>query len=179
MDSPTRKDIRLDGYDYSRSGAYFVTVCTNKKQCLFWEHQNKYLPITEQPVGAASRRPQTHRKIRLSEQGKIVKDELNTIPSIYPNIIFIPKYVIMPNHVHMIIVIDDGCGIGGRRNAAPTISRIMNQFKGCVSRKCGFSVWQKSFYDRIIRNEHEYRAFWEYIETNPMTWENDELFSKE
>ena len=83
----------------------------------------------------------------------------------------------MPNHVHLIIIISNDVN-GGRRNAAHTISRIMNQFKGCVSRKSGFPVWQKSFYDRIIRNANEYRAFCDYIISNPSTWGNDELFSK-
>jgi len=103
---------------------------------------------------------------------------LKIIPSIYPDIVFIPKSVIMPNHIHLIIVLN-AYSESGPPKAAPTIGSIINKFKGAVSKKSGFHVWQKSFYDRIIRNEQEYRAFWEYIEANPMTWENDELFSKE
>lgn len=204
MERPSRKDIRLGDFDYSRDGAYFVTVCTKNKMCIFWEKNDKYKPFTaandndenepqnngsmpkqnknadSQSVGAAFRRPQISRKIRLSEYGRIVKNELLKIPSIYPDLIFIPKFVIMPNHIHLIIVIShDYCGYDGRRNAAPTISRIMNQFKGSVSRQSGFSVWQKSFHDRILRNEHEYHGAWQYIENNPSNWENDELFIDE
>ncbi len=84
----------------------------------------------------------------------------------------------MPNHIHLIIVLN-AYSESGPPKAAPTIGSIINKFKGSVSKKSGFHVWQRSFYDRIIRNEQEYRAFWKYIETNPMTWENDELFSKE
>lgn len=178
---PARKNIRLDNYDYSRNGAYFITLCTKDKMCIFWDNNDKYQPLpqenTPQTVGAAFRRPGTRNKIRLSEYGQIVKNELNKIPTVYPDVVFISKYVIMPNHIHLIIIISNDVN-SGRRNAAPTISRIMNQFKGCVSRKTGFPVWQKSFYDRIIRNKNEYRAFISYIETNPINWENDELFSK-
>lgn len=186
MDKPARKDIRLGNYDYSRNGAYFVTICTQNKMCIFWDNNDKYKPVLPEKnhdnntpnVGAASRRPQSNGKIRLSEYGIIVKNELKKIPSIYPNIIFIPKFVIMPNHVHLIIVINNNVN-NGRRNAAPTISRIMNQFKGSVSRQSGFSIWQRSFYDRILRNEQEYRGAWQYIENNPAEWENDKLFCKE
>jgi len=182
MDRPVRKDIRLDNYDYSRNGAYFITICTKNKMCIFWDNNDKYKPIADnQPpiVGAASRRPQNNdKKIHLSEYGKIVKNELNKIPTIYSDIVFIPKFVIMPNHVHLILVVNNDNN-NGRRNAAPTVSRIMNQFKGCVSRQSGFSVWQKSFYDRVLRNEWEYRNAWQYIENNPINWENDELFCKE
>ncbi|MCR4888344.1 MAG: hypothetical protein K5979_04085 [Ruminococcus sp.] len=180
MDKPKRKNIRLKGYDYSRNGAYFVTICTQNKMCIFWENYGKYQPLTDtiKNVGAAFRRPQEERKIHLSEYGRIVKNELKKISSIYPDVIFIPKFVIMPNHVHMIIVISKDIN-DGRRNAAPTISTIINQFKGSVSRQSGFSVWQKSFHDRILRNEHEYFDAWRYIENNPLNWENDELFSKD
>lgn len=187
MDRTSRRDIRLYGYDYSRNGAYFVTVCAQNKMCIFWENNDKYKPISHEhtakseppTVGAAFRRPQNGRKIHLSEYGIIVKNELKIIPSIYPESIFIPKFVIMPNHIHLIIVINNDDVNNGRRNAAPTISRIMNQFKGSVSRQAGFSVWQRSFYDRVLRNEWEYRGAWQYIENNPINWENDELFSKE
>lgn len=209
MDKPTRRDIRLHGYDYSRNGAYFVTVCTKDKMCIFWENEQKYRPLTEcadnerliesqitkivsnppfqknihqsqsPPVGAAFRRPRSSSKIHLSEYGKIVKNEILKIHLIYPDIVSVPIFVVMPNHIHMIIVIDDIEQVSGRRNAAPTVSRIMNQFKGSISKQIGFPPWQKSFYDRIIRNQHEYDAFWRYIENNPINWENDELFSKE
>ena len=170
MERPTRKEHRLKSYDYSQNGAYFVTICTRNRQYLFWNNYDFGR------VGAAFGGPQS--KITLSEYGKIVKEELKIIPSIYPDIVFIPKSVIMPNHIHLIIVLN-AYSESGPPKAAPTIGSIINKFKGSVSKKSGFHVWQRSFYDRIIRNEQEYRAFWKYIETNPMTWKNDELFSKE
>ncbi len=170
MDMPHRKDIRLKNYDYSRNGAYFVTICTHNRKYIFWKNYDTYR------VGAAFGGP--HEKILLTEYGKIVKDELMRIPSIYTDVVFIPKFVIMPNHIHLIIVINS-YNEKGPPKAAPTIGRIINMFKGAVSKKSGFRVWQKSFYDHIIRNNEEYRIYWQYIESNPENWENDELFINE
>ncbi len=170
MDRPQRKDIRLDNYDYSRSGAYFVTICTRHRQYLFW---NDY---DIRNVGAAFGGPRG--KITLTEYGKIVREELKKIPSIYPDIVFVPKFVIMPNHIHLIIVLNT-FSENGPPKAAPTIGSIINKFKRAVSKKSGFKVWQKNFYDRVLRNEWEYRNAWQYIENNPENWENDELFCME
>ena len=182
MERPVRKDIRLGNYDYSRNGAYFVTICTKDKMCIFWQNNDKYTALkadTDNPsVGAHSVRPRCESKIRLSEFGIAVKKSFKTVAAYYPMIHF-DRYVIMPNHIHAIIRINASNVIGGRTECAPTLSQVIKNFKENVTRNIGFSVWQRSFYDRIIRNEQEYRAFWEYIETNPMTWENDELFSKE
>jgi len=83
------------------------------------------------------------------------------------------KYVIMPNHMHMIIVLHPG---NGPAKLAPTISRIIQQFKGSISKQVGFSIWQKSFYDHIIRNDQEYEKIYDYIETNPLKWEEDKYY---
>ncbi|SEH51905.1 REP element-mobilizing transposase RayT [Ruminococcus flavefaciens] len=170
MDTPQRKDIRLNNYDYSRNGAYFVTICTRNRRYLFWNDHDI------RNVGAAFGGP--HGKITLTEYGRIVREELKKIPSIYPDIVFVPKFVIMPNHIHLIIVLN-AFSENGPPKAAPTIGSIINKFKGAVSKKAGFKVWQKNFFDRVLRNEWEYRNAWQYIENNPENWENDELFCKE
>lgn len=209
---PTRKDIRLKNYDYSHNGAYFVTVCTKNKMCIFWENNDKYKPFAAKNgdgsnvpdanvknvsttnanvknvqipnVGAHSVRPSmvTDTKIHLSEFGKAVKNSLKNINVHYP-MVYVDKYVIMPNHIHAIIRIDLNNsaydGFGGRTLCAPTLSLIIKHFKEYVTKQIGFSVWQKSFHDRILRNEHEYYGAWQYIETNPANWENDELFINE
>lgn len=84
------------------------------------------------------------------------------------------NYVIMPNHIHMLIAIDD-CG---RTLFAPTISRIVKQFKGVVTKQIGKSIWQRSFYDHIIRDEQDYVEKWNYIENNPARWLDDDLYVK-
>ena len=175
MNVPVRKPIRLHDYDYSRSGAYFVTVCTKNKQHLFWDNNDKYRPFgydTDQSVGANCVRP--HNRIHLSSIGIVVKNELQKISTLYNGEIKISKYVIMPDHIHMIIdIISPDIG---RTQFAPTISRVIKQFKGSITKQIGFSPWQRSFNDHIIRNQAEYAAYWRYIESNPVNWENDGLF---
>lgn len=219
MERPSRKDIRLGGFDYSRDGAYFVTVCTKNKMCIFWENNDKYKPFTaannndenepqnngsmpkqnknadkkinsqinsqmdSQSVGAHSMRPpNVSHKIRLSEFGWAVKHSFQIVSDHYP-MVFFDKYVIMPNHIHMIIRISKKNSYydleNGRTECAPTVSQIIKNFKENVTREIGFSVWQKSFHDRILRNEYEYNGAWQYIENNPSNWENDELFIDE
>ena len=173
---PIRKKIRLENYDYSGNGAYFVTICTKDKMCILWDNRDKYGPLKQSVplVGAHSVRPKMSGKIHLSEYGKCVKMGLKNINVHYP-MVFTDKYVIMPNHIHVIIRISND--VADRRTVcAPTLSLIIKQFKEYVTKQIGFSIWQKSFYDRIIRNEREYSAFREYIEANPENWESDELF---
>jgi putative transposase len=80
----------------------------------------------------------------------------------------------MPNHIHMIIVLND---VNESSKNTPTLSRIVQQFKGAITKQVGFSLWQKSFYEHIIRHEKEYLEIWDYIETNPLKWNEDEYFN--
>ena len=155
---PQRKYIRLMDYDYSQAGYYFITICSKDKKKIFWN--------VETTCGCQLQ------KIDLSNIGQVIDTEINKIDHIY-EAVEINKYIIMPNHIHMIIVLHDE---NGPAKLAPTISRIIQQFKGSVSKQIGFSVWQKSFYDRIIRNEHDYQEIWQYIETNPLKWGDDEYY---
>lgn len=181
MKGAVRKEIRLEGYDYSRNGAYFVTVCTKNKMCIFWDNNDKYRPITTENndvpiVGTAIGRPDCNTgKIHLSEYGRYVKQGLMNIQKHYP-MVYVDKFVIMPNHIHVIIRIDTVSYLGGRPMAVPTISQVINQFKGWVSKRAGFHVWQGRFHDHILRNEHEYTGAWQYIENNPINWQNDEYY---
>lgn len=156
MDLPQRKNMRLKGYDYSQDGAYFITICVKDRHCLLWEND----------VGACIARP------GLSEIGMIINTAINNIHQIYKTI-YIDKYVIMPNHIHMILVLQ---GDNGRAMRAPTVSTIINQMKGYVSKQIGYSIWQKLFHDHIIRSEEEYQRIWEYIDTNPLKWQDDRYF---
>ena len=119
-------------------------------------------------VGATCGRPQFDGT--LSEYGTIIDTEIQRICTIYPDV-SVAVYSIMPDHIHMILTIArEGCG---RPQVAPTISRIIQQFKGTVTKKIGFCLWQKSFFDRIIRSEPEYREIWQYIQENPTKWEEE------
>ena len=152
---PVRKRNRLLNYDYGNNGAYFLTICTKDRIALFGEI-----------VGAATCRPY----IALTEQGKILDEAILTIADIY-DCVSAPEYVIMPNHVHLIIVI--AADNSGRQVAAPTIMRIVGNMKRVVSLRVGFSPWQKSFHDHVIRNLDEYNRIAEYIRSYLITWEQD------
>ena len=142
-----RKPIRIENYDYSAPGAYFITVCINNRKPILWN------------VGAATCRP------NLSKIGSVVETAILQIPVHYPAV-SVDKYCVMPDHIHMILSINTD--EGGRQVAAPTVSTIVGHMKRWVSMQIGYSIWQKSFIDRVIRNDLGYRAAWEYIENNPI-----------
>lgn len=152
---PKRKPNRLKDYDYSQKGAYFITICTQNKKC-----------ILSHIVGADIIRP---KGIELTEYGKIVENAIENIPIIYPNCL-VDKYVIMPNHIHLILSIRNS---SGRIISAPT---VIGQFKRYVSKTVGISIWQKGFYDHIIRGDEDYISKARYIENNPARWQEDKYY---
>lgn len=154
MDLPKRKNIRLNDYNYSSNGAYFITICNKNKENLLWKN-----------VGANCVRPLD--QLPLSKIGIVIENEIYKLNTVYENI-KVDKYQIMPNHIHLIIFIYEDSN--GRTQFAPTISRIIKQFKGSITKQIEFSIWQKSFYDRIIRNEKEYQEVWNYIHNNPLKY---------
>ena len=162
MELPKRKQNRLTEYDYSTPNAYFITICTDQRKNLFWEN-----------VGAAIGRQED---VSLTRLGAIVQRGIEAIPKHYPTIT-VDKYAIMPNHIHLLLQINTDAD--GRPMAAPTISIVINQTKGAISKQADFSVWQKGFYDHIIRNENDYLQIWNYIEGNPGKWAEDKLFVSE
>ena len=89
----------------------------------------------------------------------------------------VDTYVIMPDHIHLLLQINTGND--GRPLAAPTVSRVINQVKGAISKEIGFSVWQKGFYDHVIRRGDDYTEVWRYIDNNPARWLEDELYIHE
>ena len=162
-----RRSIRLKGYDYSQAGAYFVTVCTQNRECLFGE------VIDGEMV--------------LNDIGKIVAGEWMKTGAIRNNVA-LDKWVVMPNHFHGILVVDDGRGTAHR---APTVEQfgqpvsgsiptIIRSFKSAVTKRIneirktpGEKLWQRNYYERIIRNENELNHIREYIANNPMKWKLD------
>ena len=157
---PKRKPTRLKGYDYSTPGAYFITICTHNKQCILGDI------IVGQGLAPA--------EINLSQYGNIAKDQLLDLENRYKSI-KIDKYVIMPNHIHLIMRINNPAGA----SPCPTISDIICSFKSLTTRACNKSdnktqkIFQTSFHDHIIRNEKDYKKIWEYIDTNAIKWKQD------
>ena len=182
----SRKNNRLEFYDYSQNGAYFVTICAKDKQKIFWNNQ-------QCSVGAVSGRPQDKQKIfwneqpyfvgdgahdvpqiRLSVYGKIVNDEIIKSNEIY-NYIKVEKYVIMPNHIHLIINVQN---VDRGTSRAPSrtneiIPSFISMLKRFTNKKCGEKIWQRSFHDHVIRNQADYNRIWEYVDTNAIKWESD------
>ena len=169
-----RHSIRLPGYDYSRAGAYFVTICTHEKECLFGK-------ITDGDMD-------------LNEFGKIVWKFWQQIPARYENV-DIPVAVVMPNHFHGIILFHETAGGGKvtteqlndpafrRRMLLP---KIMGYFKmNCAKEinelrnSSGIPVWQKNYYEHIIRDEMDYERKYNYIKNNPLKWLEDEEYSQQ
>ena len=150
MDQPKRKRIRLETYNYASPGAYFLTICTRGRKMLLWKSD---------AVGAAISRPQNAVPIpcRLSAYGELVEQAIQNIPHVYPEG-SVDRYVIMPNHVHLLLQI-------GRRAAdsrpydetdGASLERVIGQMKRWVSRQAGFPMWQKSYYDHVVRSEKDY-----------------------
>ena len=160
MERPTRKPNRLPEYDYSQNGAYFVTVCTADKKSLFWD-----------TVGAAISRPLMENEDLvpqppLSAYGRIVEQGIQNIPHCYPSV-SVEKYCIMPDHIHMILCFAKD---SERQITAPTLSRVVGQMKRWVSKQIGAGIWQKTYFDRVIRNSTEYTEIWRYIHENPLKY---------
>lgn len=163
---PQRVKNRLENFDYSSCGAYFVTICTRDRQNYFWKD-------TFSTVGATIGRPQD---VELTQYGEIVREAIDGIHSTYPAV-SVESDVIMPNHVHLLLrVCADECG---RPLVAPTVSRIINQLKGYVSKRAGKVIWQKSFYDHVVRGREDYEEHLKYIDENPIRWRYDELYTEE
>ena len=165
MEQNERKLNRLENYDYSRNGLYFITICTKNRVPYLSE-------ITEDPlfVGADIIRP----IINLTNIGKILDYSINEIKNHYENV-SVMKYCIMPDHVHLIISIVNEIvpADSGRMVSAPTVSTIIGSLKRFVSKETGISLWQKKFHDHIIRNEKEFLEICSYIDNNPINWVND------
>ena len=144
---PKRKNPRLKGYDYTSENYYFLTICTHKKQCIFGK---------------------TDEKNALRE---IAGEGILKIPEHYKGI-KVDKFVVMPNHVHLLVYVS-----GGQID----INTVIGSYKSYVTRMIhktnpDLQVWQDSFHDHIIRNEKSYQNIWSYIEANPMNWEKDCFF---
>ena len=150
---PKRKDIRIPDFDYSTPGVYFITVCTANREKIFWSDRRGDL--------------WSPANVPLSKIGMIVDHEVQKLNTIY-DAVRVDKYCIMPDHIHFILSINTD--ENGRTQFAPTMSRVIKQFKGSITKQVGKPIWQKSFYDHGIRNQRDYDEIWEYIENNPLKY---------
>jgi putative transposase len=158
---PQRKNIRLPGYDYSLPGAYFVTICTKGRIKLFGEIAEK--------------------KMIRNNYGDIVQSCWDDIPCHYPHV-KLDEFVIMPDHIHGIIVINDN-PVGSRhastllRGRSNVLGDIIGSFKSAATKRVneirhtsGSSVWQRGYYEHIIRDANSLNRIRKYIKYNPFEW---------
>jgi putative transposase len=148
-----RQSIRLNGYDYSASGAYFITICTHEREHLFGD-------IVDETI-------------ELNILGDIARSHWQQLSQHHPNIIM-DESIVMPNHLHGIIVLESLTG------NTKSISEIIRGFKTFSAKAInkerglrGIPIWQRNYYDRIIRNELELDRVRQYIINNPRNWDAD------
>ena len=154
MELPKRKQIRLPDYDYSAPGCYFITICTHNRQCIL-----SRITVGADALGGPN--------LQLTDTGNVVEQYILSTDRITG--FHVVNYVVMPNHIHMILRIDNG----PPRASAPTASDAVGALKRLVNRRLGHDIWQRSFHEHVIRNEHDYREIWEYIDDNPAKWAED------
>ena len=178
-----RRSIRLKGYDYSLAGAYFVTVCTQDRLCLFGNVNNE--------------------QMTLNQAGQMVYEQWLDLPKRFPESA-IDEFTMMPNHLHGILIINDnettqsvGAPLVGAQNKvdktnkagtrpAPTLGEIVGAFKSITTNEYIRGVkqhdwpsfpgklWQRNYFERVIRDEDELNRIREYIIYNPMKWTEDQ-----
>jgi len=157
-----RRSLRLPEYDYSQIGTYFVTICVHRRERLLGSIRNV--------------------EMQLNEYGQIVAECWQWLPGAYPYVC-LDEWVIMPNHLHGIIVIN---GRGGSRTApikefkAKPLGRLIGAFKTVSTKKInafrqikGAAFWQRNFFEHVVRNEESLNRIREYIITNPQRWDLD------
>jgi putative transposase len=162
-----RHSTRLRGYDYTLNGIYYITICSFNKRKLFGDIQDG--------------------KIRISDLGLIVQEEWLKTEKLRKYVI-LGEFIIMPNHFHGIIIIQNSVQSAlhfedERKNFAASLGSIMINFKAAVTKQCRsltqnntLEIWQRNYFDHIIRNEDDLNRCREYIIQNPANWNKDELF---
>ena len=185
---PRRKKTRLDGYDYSKPAMYFITICTENRGSVLSRIVGG--DVLDAPSRAFDLRrisdiPEDYH-IELLPYGEVLQARLQEMNDYYENI-NIDRYVIMPDHVHILLTVyhesfDEENGAS--RTSPPTrqhsiVSRFVSTLKRFCNKSYGMNIWQRSFHDHIIRNLEDYEEHINYICENPMRWCYDELYAKE
>lgn len=162
MELPHRKSPRLRDYDYSAPGAYFVTICTKDRKCI----------LSRIVGGDALIAPQ----VILTEYGTVANEQIHRMDALYDHIA-VDQYVIMPNHIHLLLRVDAN---GPTGTSAPTrprqhqaVADFVSTFKRFCSKAYGASLFQRSYHDHVIRSDADYEKIAAYIATNPTRWTED------
>lgn len=172
---PIRKAMRLKGYDYSRGGCYFVTICVRDRKAIL----SKVFPVRQkEPLNRVGTgvlaRPQY--AVKLSAFGKIVEETISYMDAHY-DAVQIDKYCIMPDHIHLLITLQSDDLICQDRRGRLSLRDVVRQFKTYTTKRCreatgdnSLLLWQPRYYDHIIRNDEDYCEKWRYIDENPIKY---------
>lgn len=151
--------MRLQNADYNENGTYFITLCTQNKRCVL-------SVIEDSPEGPA---------VKLLPYGEIAEKYINQLNDFYSDI-SIDRYVIMPNHIHILLSVEKDRGlVSSVQNSS--ISKFISTFKRFCNKVYGRNIWQYRSYDHIIRSEKDYEEHANYIYYNPFRWCYDELYT--
>ena len=171
---PQRKRMRLKNYDYSKPGAYFITICTENRR-----------KILSRIVGAdVLDGPKT---VSLLPHGEIAEKHIHQLNDFFDNR-KVERYVIMPNHIHIILIVygDDLLPMecGASRTSPPTkqhavVSQFVSTFKRFCNKEYGGNIWQRSFHDHVIRSRRDYEEISQYRQDNPRLWREDCFYTEE
>ena len=157
--NPSRKRTRLKDYDYGAPGAYFVTICTWQKEKI----------LSQILVGEGlCALPQ----VILTDTGRLVDRAIRYLMEEETDFV-VDRHVIMPNHVHLMIRVEDKGGRGG-----PPLQDIIHRIKSYTTHQYGGKLWQRSFHDHVVRNEQDYLEILKYIEHNPAKWLEDTYYTE-
>ena len=160
MEYPSRKPNRRPFFDYSTPGADFITICTENRR-----------PILGDIVGGgAFDAPYT----QLTNIGQVVQRHI--VSGNHIQGITVDKYVVMPNHIHMILLLNDTAANGTSKTPSPTnavIPHFVSTLKRFCHRDIGRKIFQRSYHDHVIRDEKDYLKIWQYIDNNPVRWQED------
>ena len=168
LDRHHRRSVRLKGHDYAQPGAYFVTVCTRERECLLGEVADG--------------------EIRLNEHGMAVREEWLRTAQLKETV-ELDAFTIMPNHMHGIVIITYGRGVlpyaptRTFRSPSHTTGAIVRGFKSAstkhinvIRRTPGTPVWQRNYYEHVVRDDEELKVIRQYVLSNPANWATDENY---
>ncbi len=158
-----RKANRLKNFDYSSNGVYFLTICTHGREKLLCD-------IVGEGVLDAP-------ECKLSKAGNIAEKYIESINN--ADGICVDKYVIMPNHIHLLLRVER-CGT--TRTPSPTnavVLHVVSTFKRFCSKEYGINYFQRSYHDHVVRSENDYQKIWKYIDSNPLKWKEDCFYTED
>ena len=151
VEQARRKHLRLAGFDYSLPGAYFVTICTHRRRCVLGKIANS--------------------TVRLNALGRLADGCWTAIPNHFPEV-QLDEFVVMPNHIHGILWLREQRAESYPRQGPP-LPTIIGSFKAAAARQAGVTLWQRNYFEHVIRSEKTLNRIRQYIADNPQNWSTD------